>query len=603
MHTNIKFVIADKRDIPFVKDFLRTHKQLELISLSLPLLQLLAAKHNIFARSISSGIFPEVASSYIEDAWAISEQVCQRLDEIYGQLICKHLNTPVYSYFFARYSYEVHLIANAYLVLMATLGTEAELLSDVDLVVTRTPFDTSLGKMSLAEILPELGIKCRVLPIAVAKTANLTTRRYQIFISKVFWFILSTIWSSSGRRRLLNQVKAIAYRWLSKTIFLRKPLLIQLGELGNFEELFSELVKYRLVTEKKLPYVHYQEELDNIHTEAKVALSSQQKESLPNKISNLLLKQIIKHFLDSIDVGGDFSHLYSFHRITADELYKPIGGIWGFTPVGYHAAVAGYLIANGKEVLGYQHGGFFGNQHNQDVCRCELPFCSQYITYGFTESDIKKIYPNIPVKTKLHPFGTLRRITKRSAKKNPRLILYPLTNSISLFDGGMKRELPDRLHQKQMHILHYLNEVGNAVVQYWPGANENSVSVWHQLGGLKNLKIIPNRRLIDVISGFDAVILDHPSTPLYEIISLDVEIFMCLDSVLPLERNTQDMLDRRVYLANTPEQLTSWVTAYREGKLPKKRDDTFYTRTIHPMALHKQEKEIHGLMHKMFEST
>jgi hypothetical protein len=72
-----------------------------------------------------------------------------------------------------------------------------------------------------------------------------------------------------------------------------------------------------------------------------------------------------------------------------------------------------------------------------------------------------------------------------------------------------------------------------------------------------------------------AVILDFPSTPLYECLHEDVEILMMGDPINPYAEEALKDLSRRVHYTARYDEMEGLLRQFVKGALPKKRDTRF----------------------------
>ena len=72
------------------------------------------------------------------------------------------------------------------------------------------------------------------------------------------------------------------------------------------------------------------------------------------------------------------------------------------------------------------------------------------------------------------------------------------------------------------------------------------------------------------------VVIENISTPLYDAIGLDVDIFLMLDDMWPLSTSALTMLKKRVHIFETPEDLAKAILLYGTTPLNRLRDKEFY---------------------------
>ncbi|MHA1936586.1 MAG: hypothetical protein ACW97O_00070 [Candidatus Thorarchaeota archaeon] len=283
------------------------------------------------------------------------------------------------------------------------------------------------------------------------------------------------------------------------------------------------------------------------------------------------------------NIGGYISAICQLKLI---EKRHPISfGIWGSPPVsGTKALIFEYLSSEGVTVLGGQHGCLYGEAHvpwhfDSDFNRCEY-----FVSYGFTGEDLSRLYPNRSPKCAVLPLGAERPVY--SSKQRREIdILFPITNSMSILEGGMSRISPEKLAGRQVELLEYLNTLRECKVAVKPFA----YSTFDQCGPLivmkrlSRLELVSNITLKDFLHRFTprAVLVEYPSQPLLECLHLDTEIFLMNDPINPYDEKALRLLRRRVHYAEDVKDIIETINMFLNGKLEKKRDDTFYKHYVY----------------------
>ncbi len=289
------------------------------------------------------------------------------------------------------------------------------------------------------------------------------------------------------------------------------------------------------------------------------------------------------------DIYSDFSknirgYLKNIQKLAALHRRHPISlGIWGVDPcLGDRAMRYAYLQSEGVKVLGAQHGGLYGETMNFQF---EVAFkqCDYFIGYGFTKEDLLRLAPDTSPKTEILPIGKTYLV--RQQKKNKHIdILFPITNTISMFEGGMTRFPLDRLTERQITLLNYLNSLKDTVVYVKPfvNADHTNLAVWAMLKKLRNLHLCDYLTLNNFLERFAprAVLIEYPSQPLWEIMHLDTEIFLMGDPVLPWEKQALEEVQRRVHYSENTSETIQMIDSFLRGELTRKRDDTYFNHYV-----------------------
>jgi len=290
----------------------------------------------------------------------------------------------------------------------------------------------------------------------------------------------------------------------------------------------------------------------------------------------ILLKDIREDFMANIN-----RYLKGIGLIKDVSGRHPISlGIWGVSPAWkMRAMIFEYLRSNNIKIVGAQHGCLYGEVYSPWHFDADFNRCDYFISWGFTEDDLKRIHPSTSIDTKILPFGKTEIVCREKASKKVGL-LFPVSMSLSLFEGGMDGVFPDKQTMRQTRLLRYLDSLGSTDVYVKPfmGSNYQNCSVLPVLKKLKNLKIIDNVPLTEFLEKYlpKAVLMEVPSQPLFDVLPLDTEIFLMDNPVYPYEEKALDELKRRVHYCEDVDGLISKVDLFLKGKLEKKRDSTFY---------------------------
>lgn len=268
--------------------------------------------------------------------------------------------------------------------------------------------------------------------------------------------------------------------------------------------------------------------------------------------------------------------------------------IWGSPPVFPKKAIFfEYLRVKNIKIVGIQHGNSYVDQYAPDNFQSDFDRCDYFISYGFTDEDLKRLYPAYGKYPKILPFGRAK--LAEGIDKKTVDILFPITNSITMFAGGMIRTPFGVLCEAQSKILGFLRGLDgmDIVVKPFAGSSENNscAGPWnHDFGDMRYLNSIS---LSDFLNNFSPkiVIIEYPSSPLIATIDLDTEIFLLLDMALPYERVAFFELQKRVHCYESVDDLIDGVKAFLEGKLEPKRDDSYMNHYVYKPDTHKNVLE------------
>ncbi|OGL47684.1 MAG: hypothetical protein A2W05_00045 [Candidatus Schekmanbacteria bacterium RBG_16_38_10] len=303
---------------------------------------------------------------------------------------------------------------------------------------------------------------------------------------------------------------------------------------------------------------------------------------IENPITKIFLNDIEKDF--SKNIGKYLAAIDALGKIERD--YPIALGIWGNPPYEKtKALIFEYLKLKNINILGAQHGCLYGEcfepwHFDSDFNRCDV-----YVSYGFTESDLKRLYPYREVAIKIFPLGAVNNSPKNSRRKKRIDILFPITNSFSFFNGGMARTPLDKLAERQVLLLEYLNSLEGLKIYIKPFnySYTKKYSVLSVLRKMENLKVVDHLSLGKFIEFYSprAILIENPSQPLFDVLHLDTEIFLMSDPLLPYDGQALKELEMRVHYAEDTANVICKLNLFLKGKLEKKRDDTFYRHYVY----------------------
>lgn len=296
-------------------------------------------------------------------------------------------------------------------------------------------------------------------------------------------------------------------------------------------------------------------------------------------VRNLLIDDILHELAYCL---WNKNYLAKLIRLRRELEAHPVSlGIWCIPPVlNFDSLAFELLMRCGVPVIGNQHGGLNGCQHHTEMMIPDLLRCTDFVSWGCSKEDIERVFPQEQIPCRIHPLGWSRIIRNTAKQKKDFDLLLPLTNTLNILNGGMVREKPELLLKKQIRLLEYLDGLPDVqiAIKPFPGANQWNCGVYDRLMKLRNVKVFWDISLVSFIEKyrFRGVIIEHPSTPLYEVINLDVEIFLHLDSVLKIESLAFEELERRVYCFHSIDPMMQAIDNFLTGKLPRRRNKQFY---------------------------
>ena len=374
-----------------------------------------------------------------------------------------------------------------------------------------------------------------------------------------------------------------------KTIILL-GYLYDLGFLKNqLPETYNTILWPQLGYPGNLPYPKDTDE--NLFDELRSTLSSLKTRSLtPDQdselnfglmmVENHMIEDFLMHledYLTPLLVLNDFISKNPIHL-----------GLWGNPPhSGSKALITNFLMNNDIPVIGSQHGGNYGTQNCYSMhFDTDFSRCSHFLSYGFTYEDLKATYPSRTTNCEIVPVGSCleqSRVESSSKSKAKIDILFPLTNAMSIFPEGC-RPKSDLLTTYQTKILKHLDQLDQlrVVVKPFKDSSYENCSVMQVISMLENIEVIDDMHLTACLKENEvrAIVSEYPSSPMFEVIGLDTEIFQLSAPNIPFSKESLELLTRRVHwfedIDNMLEMLGLWV----KGSLKHKRDLSYYNKFL-----------------------
>lgn len=385
-----------------------------------------------------------------------------------------------------------------------------------------------------------------------------------------------------GSEMIFDRISAALYKSrvrkfcdAKKTIIMAEPLYdlgFLVGRLSKYNVLYYDLLKDNFLGFEKQALAY------DIKLDFK---GSALIKNHDDPFVKLLLKDIEEDFTNNAS-----RYLSAIRLIEKVNSKYPISlGIWGGSPAwATRAMIFEYLSSKGIKTVGTQHGGLYGEAWSPWNLETDFNRCDYYVSWGFTRDDLERLYPSKKIHSEISPLGKTTIVKNR---ENPKKIdfLFPLTNSMSMLQFGMIRLAPDKVAERQEILLEYLNSLKSCEIYIKPFINcgYHNCSTWGTLKRLKNLKVVNNVFLTDFLLRYSpkAVLMEVPSSPLFDVLPLDTEIFLMDDPVNPYEERALDELKRRVHYCEDTNEVIAKMDLFMMGKLEKKRDDTFYRHYVY----------------------
>ena len=384
------------------------------------------------------------------------------------------------------------------------------------------------------------------------------------YMDKIIYYIIILIHKFKFRYFSKNRRTVLLYDELYDLDFLKKELKVYNILFYNYNSLNPIGFKYKNY-DSRLSF-----ELNNSDLNFKNN----------DLIYNIFRKDVLEDFSNNIN---DYLNSIDLLKKINNE-YRIFLGIWGNAPaIKIKSMIFEFLRSKNIKIIGAQHGSLYGDSYRPWHFDSDFQRCDYFISYGFDNEDLKRLYPKKKISTEIVPLGMNKHRIEKKSKKNID-ILFPITNSLSMLNGGLVRLNLDILTERQIRILEYLNGLANKVVYIKPFkySSYENCSVLPVFDRLNNLKVVTNLNLNEFIGKYSPriVIIEYPSQPLFDVLHLDAEIFYMADYVIPLSKNASELLKKRVHYSDDIDDIISKIDLFIKGKLDSKRDNSFYNHYV-----------------------
>ncbi|MBF0329967.1 MAG: glycosyltransferase [Nitrospirae bacterium] len=514
----------------------------------------------ISAVCLSSFIDSKEAYKNIITARNISLGLTNALHQIYSEYISRAVQAKNFNFFFSIYGYPAYCQAVNYLGLSDCILRAVSFYSPQRMMIynVRTAQDIKT-RNSFADLVNHLGFSDA---FVVVRDAN-DNEFLSIQTCLKAWVPEHIKLRSIPEFKIDSKKSSIISYSLNYNLKNIRPALyseFNIIDLATIEGIASEL-----------PYE------ENVFFDLDAA-------SVPFDLSsnNSLPGYILSEIAEDLSINTDVYIAYSKAVCMAIDKYNVNMGLWDCPPVFNMQALAfDILMSHSIPVVGVQHGGLFANQHGHEVDISDTSKCSHYISYGFTGEDVQKVYPDVFPRSVIYPLGLCFPEKKEEIVQFD--IIFPITNTISMLEFGMCRQKPDILANRQHLVLEFLDSIKlRVLVKPLPGSSQMNLALWETMSTHSGYVVNKDLMFSDIMAvvSAKAIIIEHPTTTLYEVLGLDIEIFLLNDEVRPIEQDALDMLKKRVHYFESVEDLILAVRRYFEGRLEKKRDNAFYNRFV-----------------------
>ena len=390
------------------------------------------------------------------------------------------------------------------------------------------------------------------------------------------------------RKELIHKLRRGLYLFLNSKLKFnnRNGTVIDLKE-KNFTLILGSLFQLKYITDKlkeKLK-IFFLPTGDWVVNEAKVKqkqhadlfkekFQKKKGSGIEEKYFNILVDTILKNSYKLTTISSLINNNQIKSCIWGNSL---ISGIDGMLPI--------IFKKKGIPVLGMQHGSHYGVANvNQQHYYSDFKKCDYFLTYGFNNDDYKETYSVDDVPCEFIPVGMSKQLLGREGNKKTCDVLYLPTNNVNMFIETirMRFHIQNTLQHDIINSLDRL-EGKKVVVKPFMLSNHSNCSFFSLLEKSKNIKFHNHLNTQDILKAFkfDVIIIDMISTPLYEVLEVDSEIFILYDCFRNWNASVIKMLEKRVHFFKDINSLNEILSDYKNNKLERKRNSEFLDKHVY----------------------
>ena len=234
------------------------------------------------------------------------------------------------------------------------------------------------------------------------------------------------------------------------------------------------------------------------------------------------------------------------------------------------------FLSSDIPVLGRQHGANYGDQKLGAIhFDADFNRCTHYFSYGFGPREFAMAYPGARHRCAFIPAGHPPPVV--SNQRRPVDIAFPIMNSVPLF--YLARIPESELVRRQKGILRAMEARRDlqCVVKPPPGFGPDTFAHTEALTALRHVRL-EHGTWTHYLARWQPrlVVFESASTPLLEVLPLDVDIFLMLDPLFPFTEAALSMLRQRAHVFETLEELLDAIRRYGLEPVARLRDTAYY---------------------------
>ena len=289
------------------------------------------------------------------------------------------------------------------------------------------------------------------------------------------------------------------------------------------------------------------------------------------------------------DIQADFNkhinqYISEILKVKDGKINKISLAIWGNPPDGCaRALLFEFLSSEGIPVIGAQHGCSYGDTIYPWHFSSDFDRCDYFFSWGFSHKDMKRLYPDKQPKCSVVPVGRSNQLSVNIIGKRIDILFPIMFTGSALGSTGIPYT---KLAARQIKLLEYLNKLKEIKVTVKPfrwATFDNCGSLIAIKKRLKRLEVDDNMDLNSYLQKKmpRAILIEFPSTIIYECSQFDIEIFLMNNPLLPYEEYALKDICKRVHYTESAEAMIKKLDSFLDGRLESKRDNSFFNHYVY----------------------
>ena len=159
-------------------------------------------------------------------------------------------------------------------------------------------------------------------------------------------------------------------------------------------------------------------------------------------------------------------------------------------------------------------------------------------------------------------------------------ILFPVNLTSNLLDLKYNDTSSDRLKMVKEIFLEFQNKSYDIIIKLYPNVSSKFIKEFYPVMSILNEFKMFKKCELSLLDSLNKhkpslVVIDEISTPLYEALPFDCEIFCLVNPLHDLKNDIYNKLKKRVYFFEDIDDFRKKLELFFEGKLEKKKNNSF----------------------------